>query len=79
MVRTQVQLTERQIATLQQRAAERHVSIALIVREAVDRHLEEEDRAALHERARSAVGRFRSDGANVSQEHDRFLEDAFSA
>ena len=78
MIRTQVQLTERQARSLRRLAEQRGVSMAAIVRELVDRTIANvdarDDRAA---RARSAVGRFASGRADTSGEHDAVLGDAF--
>lgn len=78
MVRTQIQLSERQAAKLKRLAAERDVSMAALIREAVDRTFGEEDELeARWRRALSAVGRFRGGGGNVAEDHDRYLEEAY--
>lgn len=79
MVRTQIQLTEEQFKALKQRAAERGVSMAALVREAVDRGLRHDEIAARRARALSVIGRFRDkDGAtDVSVRHDDYLAEAF--
>ncbi len=78
MVRTQVQLTEAQWARLKAKAHAEGVSLAELVRRAVDRFLEEgegyEEKAR---RALLAVGRFASGQREVSEAHDRYLEEAF--
>jgi hypothetical protein len=78
MVRTQIQLTEEQMAGLRQAASERGVSIAALIRDAVDRALAEDRRATDWELALSVVGKYRDvDGAtDVSTRHDDYLEDA---
>ena len=60
MIRTQIQLTERQARELKRRAAERGVSMATLIREAIDRMLEEGDSSGRWQRALSVVGKFRS-------------------
>ncbi len=79
MVRTQVQLTEAQWARLKAKARAEGVSLAELVRRAVERFLEEEGEG--HEgkarRALLAVGRFASGQGDVSEAHDRYLEEAF--
>ena len=79
MVRTQVQLTESQIARLRELSADRGVSIAAIVREAVDRTLSESARAADWALALSVLGKYRDpEGAtDVSTNHDEYLADAY--
>lgn len=77
MVRTQIQLTDDQARELKRLAAQRQVSMATLVREAVDQLLSADERAARWERALAAVGRFRSDGSDVSTNHDGYLDDAY--
>jgi len=76
MVRTQIQLTEEQAEKLKRLAAQRGVSMAAVLREAVD-GLPAGDDEARWERALSVIGIASGDGANVSEEHDRYLEEAF--
>lgn len=80
MVRTQIQLTEEQAHRLKRLAAERGVSQATIVREALDQILDRDDRAARWDRAMEAVerGGFRSGLADVSVEHDAYLAEDFA-
>jgi Arc/MetJ-type ribon-helix-helix transcriptional regulator len=77
MIRTQIQLTEDQARRLKRAAAGRGVSVAHLIRDAVDRALEENDRDARWDRALAVVGKFHGDSANVSEDHDRYLADAF--
>jgi len=77
MIRTQMQLRDDQVRALRRRAAERGVSMATLIREAIDRSLEHDDMAAKWERAIAAVGRFSSDDTDVSERHDDYLADAF--
>ena len=58
MVRTQIQLTDRQARRLRAQAKDRGVSLAEIIRRYVEKGLSEEehDRAALYERATRVVG-----------------------
>ena len=80
MIRTQIQLTEAQLERLKRLAAERGVSIAAIVREAVDRLGTDSERHARRQRALSVVGKYRSDGAgDIAERHDEYLADAFLA
>ena len=81
MVRTQIQLTDRQARRLRAQAKDRGVSLAEIIRRYVEKGLSEEehDRAALYERATRVVGRFsdRRDARDLSSRHDRYLDEAF--
>lgn len=78
-MRTQIQLTNRQIARLRELSAERSVSIAALVREAVDRTLSDSPREADWALALSVLGKYRDrDGAaDVSTNHDDYLADAY--
>jgi hypothetical protein len=73
MIRTQISLTEDQMRRLRAEATRRGVPIAVVVREAVDRAIPDaqaSERAGRWQRALSAIGRFRSDGGDVSARHD---------
>jgi Arc/MetJ-type ribon-helix-helix transcriptional regulator len=76
MVRTQIQLTEKQARRLKQLAAARGRSMADLIRSSVDALLaqpETQDAEAARARALRAAGRFRSGLNDLSSEHDRHL------
>jgi uncharacterized protein with von Willebrand factor type A (vWA) domain len=77
MVRTQIQLTEDQARQLKAAAAVRGVSMAQLIREAVDQALIASSDDARWRLALTAVGAFRSDGADVAVNHDKYLAEAF--
>lgn len=79
MIRTQISFEEQQYATLVERAQDLGVSMAALVREAVDDKLRssDQDRLRIKRRALSVVGRYRGSGEPVSEEHDRFLDEAY--
>lgn len=80
MVRTQIQLTEEQAAQLKESAARTGVSMAELIRRAVDRAVAEEpspSRADLLARAKAAAGRFSSGRTDGAVNHDEHLSDAF--
>jgi hypothetical protein len=81
MIRTQIQLTEKQARKLRAQARQQGISLAEIIRRCVDKGLADEmvDRARLYERAAGLIGRFpdRSGASNIAEEHDRYLEKAF--
>lgn len=80
MVRTQVQLTEEQAKLLRQLAASKHLSVAEIIRQAVDNFLKSQVIVDLEEkkqRAIEAIGRFHSGVSDLSEAHDRHLTEAF--
>jgi len=80
MVRTQVQLTDRQLDSLRGLSAETGKSIAELVRLGVELYLSSQRRPSRKdqiERARSIAGRFSSGRKDVSTHHDRHLAEAF--
>lgn len=80
MVRTQIQLTEEQAEVLRHLAHERRVSMASLVREAVDRLIDhDDDRDERWRRALSVVGKYRDkEGAtDVGVNHDKYLAEAY--
>jgi hypothetical protein len=81
MVRTQIQLTERQARRLRARARERGLSVAELIRRCVETALsaEEPSRAELYARARRIAGRFadRQGARDLSRLHDDYLDEAF--
>ena len=79
MIRMQIQFTLDQIRAIRQLAAERGISISAVVRDAVQRELSVEDREARWQRTLAALGRFRSKEGDISEEHDRYLEEDFTA
>ena len=78
MIRMQVQLTERQVAALKEQSKRTGVSLAALVREAVDSSLERRSDGDRWERALGAVGAFESGSRHVSEDHDREVADAIA-
>jgi Arc/MetJ-type ribon-helix-helix transcriptional regulator len=81
MIRTQIQLTEEQAAKLKRVAAGRGVSMAEVIRDAVDRIPDRDDRAERWARALAAigVGHDRDGATDVSVRHDEYLVEALEA
>ncbi len=81
MIRTQIQLTEAQAAKLRRIATERGVSLAQVIREAVDRLPERDERAERWARALAVLGAGRDvEGrTDVSVRHDEYLAEAIEA
>jgi hypothetical protein len=78
MIRMQVQLTEAQAAALRELSRRTGVSVAALVRDAVDSSLEQRSGSGRWDRALAAVGAFESGSADVSEHHDREVADAFA-
>lgn len=80
MVRTQIQLTEKQAEALHRLANERNVSIASVIRQSVDKTLaEQSDISNIERRQRAAAvsGKFRSGKTDISVDHDKYLADIY--
>jgi len=80
MVRTQIQLSEGQVAMLKEMAVADHKSMAEIIRQSVDYFAKakygggEEQR---RRRAMAAAGQFRSGVKDLAASHDSYLTEAF--
>jgi hypothetical protein len=77
MIRKQIQLTEEQAESLRRLASERGLSMAAVIREALDRAIGVDEVARRRERAIAAIGGFRSGLHDVSERHDDYLAEAF--
>lgn len=77
MIRTQMQLRDDQVRALKRLAAESGVSMAELIRRAIDRELERDDEDAKWERALSVIGKFRSNAPDVAERHDDYLAEAY--
>jgi len=78
MLRTQIWQTEAQSLALKSLAAERRISVAEIIRQAVEDLLRQGStlsRAEMKRRALAAAGRFRSGEKDLSTRHDDYLAD----
>ena len=87
MVRTMVQLTEEQVKALKAMAKSRKTSVAKLVRESVAFYVASSTQITLQERQkraraiRSIAGKYDDiQGAkDLSTNHDKYLEEAFSS
>jgi hypothetical protein len=81
MNRTQIQLTEEQHNLLREISKNTNEPIAAIIRKAVDQFLltRRPDRTFLYQQAQSIVGKYEAGIADISVEHDRYLEEAFKS
>jgi hypothetical protein len=80
MVRTQIQLPETQVATLKRLSALHHISMAELIRRAVDLFTSTPETGVIADRkkrALTAAGRFHSGNSDVSERHDEYLTEAF--
>ncbi len=82
MVRTQIQLTPDQAATLKRLAADRGVSMAELVRQSVDDLIARSGAATqeqLRRRALSAIGILQGGPTDLSTRHDDYAAEAYEA
>lgn len=80
MVRTQIQLTEEQADLLKKNAAARHISVAELIRQAVETYINSGAVVNVEERRKRAIaaaGKFRSGLSDLSSQHDKHLVEAF--
>ena len=81
MVRTQIQLTDEQARAIKKLATAKGVSVAEVVRRAVEGIIKASPQADMEERqkrARDIVGKFRSGKRDVSKRHDAYLADVYN-
>ncbi len=77
MIRTQVQLTQEQFAALKREAVDRGISMAEVIRRALEQELERGKRREARQRMIASIGGFRSGLRDVARRHDDYLgEDA---
>jgi hypothetical protein len=79
MVRTQIQLTEDQAKNLKRISASRHLSVAELIRRAIDAMIKTSVLVDPEERLKRSleiVGKFRSGKRDVSKKHDVYLAEA---
>jgi hypothetical protein len=80
MIRTQIQLTDEQAQAIRAIARAQGLSIAQVIRQAVDQMLRSgaaSDREEKRRRALQIVGKFSSGNGDVSRNHDTYLAEAF--
>ena len=80
MVRTQIQLTEAQARALKRLAADRSVSMAEVIRQAIDQYVRSDqlrDRDDIRRRAAATAGRFSDLRDDLADRHDALAAEAF--
>jgi hypothetical protein len=75
MKRMQVQFTDEQARTLQERASDSGRPIAAVVRDAVDAWISADAQHERHELALAAIGGFHSGLGDLAEHHDRYLDE----
>jgi post-segregation antitoxin (ccd killing protein) len=82
VIRTQIQLTEDQTRELKRWAEQRRVSMAAVIREAIDEHLRRRSGPPWQEvvaRAIAAAGSAHSGSGDVSRRHDEYFAESAEA
>ena len=82
MIRTQIQLSEQQAKALKKLAILRKVSVAELIRQAVDEQLRAVGPVDPEERKRRAIaagGRFNSGLGDLAANHDQYLAEAYGS
>ncbi len=82
MVRTQIQITEQQAQALKALAHERGVAVAELVRQGIDRLLQDSTDVDREERKRQVIafaGKYSSGLTDLSARHDDYLAEAYLA
>lgn len=80
MVRTQIQLTEKQAYTLKVMAREKGVSVAELIRHSIDHYIHSMKEPTLeekYERSMSIVGKYRTEETDMGRNHDRYLAEIY--
>jgi hypothetical protein len=75
MRRMQVQFTDEQVRTLQERASDSRRPVAAVVRDAVDAWIAADAQHRRRELALAAIGGFHSGLGDLAEHHDRYLEE----
>jgi len=80
MVRTQIQLTEDQAEALKRISASRHLSVAELIRRAIDMMIRTSALVDPEERLKRSmeiVGKFGSGRRDISKKHDVYLAETY--
>ena len=81
MIRTQIQLTEEQAQRLRGEARRSGRSVAEVIRQSVDRYLEQGAGSPAGPTARlsalDVAGRFRSGKSDIAVKHDDYLDESY--
>ncbi len=79
MIRTQVQFKEEQYQRIKELANQQQMSIAAVIRRAVDQLLmtRKPGRASLYREALKVAGKYKADHHDIATKHDQYLEEAY--
>lgn len=79
MIRTQIQFEEEQYKRIKELADQQKVSIAALVRRAVEQFIMtgKPGRSSLYREALKISGKYKADHDDIAVKHDQYLEDAY--
>ena len=79
MIRTQIQFEEEQYQRIKELASQQRVSIAAVVRRAVEQLLmtSKPGRSALYREALKVSGKYKADHDDIATKHDQYLEEIY--
>lgn len=74
-----IQLTESEIGQLSYIAEIKRISVENLIRKAIDLFLKNQNQtqSKLYQEAFSVIGKYKADVCDISNEHDRYLREAF--
>ena len=81
MIRTQIQLTKKQRASLEKLASDRHISMAEAIRQSIDLYLRNLGTVSPGEKRKRAIaisGKFHSKYTDLSINHDKYLAEDYA-
>jgi hypothetical protein len=82
MIRTQIQLTEEQSRRVKEVARREEISMAEVIRNAIDEWLERRSdptEEELWQRSLNVIGRFHSGVSDLAENHDEYLAEAYES
>ena len=81
MIRTQIQLSEKQSRILKDLSLNRKESIASLIRQAIDQFIASggPNRTGQYQQALSVAGKYQADNSDISLEHDKYLDEGYAS
>ncbi len=82
MIRTQIQLTEEQARRVKMLARRANISMAEVIRQAVDEWLEHHatrNNAERWQQSLNAIGKFHSGISDIAECHDEYLAESYTS
>ncbi len=77
MIRTQIQLEEKDFARLKRAASRRSCSVSAFVRESVKTALDSSEREEIIDAVEELAGKYHSGSGDLARNHDAYLDDGW--